>query len=81
MTFIEMFLNNPKNVAEGPKYRIFHGKLMWIWPYYILEDSSKSSVRQGVEYDVKLTTYFFKTLNQVKKLGNNLTNEIGHKQI
>ena len=55
-----MFLNNPKNVAEGPKYRIFHGKLMWIWPYYILEDSSKSSVRQGVEYDVKLTTYFFK---------------------
>ena len=54
---------------------------MWIWPYYILEDSSKSSTRQGVEYDVKLTTYFFKTLDQVKKLGNNLTNKIGHKQV
>ena len=81
MTFIEMFLNNPKNVAEGPKYRIFHGKLFGVWPYYILEDSSKSSFSQGVEFNVKLTTYYFKTLNQVKALGNNLTNEIGHKQI
>ena len=33
-----MFLNNPKNVAEGLKYRIFHGKLFGVWPYYILED-------------------------------------------
>jgi len=81
MTWFDLFLNDVKNVAEGHKYRIFHGKLMWLWPYYILEDSSKSSVRQGVEYDVKLTTYFFKTLNQVKKLGDNLTDRIGHKQI
>ena len=81
MTWFDLFLNDVKNVAEGNQYRIFHGKIMWIWPYYILEDSSKSSTRQGVEYDVKLTTYFFKTLNQVKKLGDNLTNTIGHKQI
>jgi len=73
MTFIEMFLNNPKNVAEGHKYRIFHGKLLWIWPYYTLEDSSNSVYRQGTEHNVKLTTYYFKTLKQVKKLGDNLT--------
>ena len=78
---IDLFLNKNENVAEGNKYRIFKGKVLWIWPYYILEDSSKSSIRQGVEYDVKLTTYFFKTLNQVKKLGNKLTNKIQHKQI
>lgn len=81
MTWFDLFLNNVENIAEGNKYRIFYGKIMWIWPYYILEDSSKSSTRQGVEYDVKLTTYFFKTLDQVKKLGNNLTNKIGHKQV
>ena len=81
MTWFDIFLNDVKNVAEGHKYRIFYGKIMWIWPYYILEDSSKSSTRQGVEYDVKLTTYFFKTLSQVKKIGNNLTNEISIKQL
>jgi len=81
MTGFDLFLNDVKNVAEGNKYRIFHGKILWIWPYYILEDSSKSSTRQGVEYDVKLTTYFFKTLSQVKKIGNNLTNEISIKQL
>ena len=78
---IDLFLNDNVNVAEGPKYRIFHGKLLWFWPYYILEDSSKSSKSQGVEYNVKLTTYYFKTLIQVKKLGDSLTNEIGHKQL
>jgi len=78
---IDLFLNDVKNVAEGHKYRIFHGKLFWVWPYYILEDSSKSTTRQGVEYNVKLTTYYFKTLNQVKNLGDNLTDRIGVKQI
>ena len=70
-----------KLVAKGEKFRVFYTKLFGIWPYYILEDSSKSSFSQGVEFNVKLTTYYFKTLNQVKALGDNLTNEIGHKQI
>tara|TARA_Y100001972_G_C7578967_1_gene290452 strand:+ start:84 stop:329 length:246 start_codon:yes stop_codon:yes gene_type:complete len=81
MTWFDLFLNDVYFVTEGNKYRIFKGKLFWVWTYYILEDSSKSSTRQGVEYNVKLTTYFFKTLSQVVKLGNNLTNEIGHKQL
>lgn len=70
---IDLFLNDNVNVAEGPKYRIFHGKLLWFWPYYILEDSSKSFYRGGTEMEVKLTTYYLKTLNQVKKLGEQLT--------
>lgn len=81
MTWFDLFLNDVKNVAEGNQYRIFHGKILWIWPYYILEDSSNSSFRQGVEYNVKLTTYYFKTLKQVRKLGDNLTDRIGIKEI
>ena len=73
---IDLFLNDVKNVGEGHKYRIFHGKLFWIWSYYILEDSSNSAYRGGTELEVKLTTYYFKTLNQVKKLGDNLTSKI-----
>mgnify|MGYP003148410993 CR=1 FL=1 len=70
---IDIFLNDVVKVAEGNKYRIFHGKLLWIWSYYILEDSSKSFYRGGTEMEVKLTTYYLKTLNQVKKLGEQLT--------
>ncbi len=78
---IDLFLNDIYFVHEGPKYRIFTGKLLWLWRFYILEDSSKSSTSQGVEYNVKLTTYYFKSLKQVKKLGDDLTNEISHKQL
>ena len=55
-----------KNVAEGHKYRIFKNTILG-YPYYILEDSSKAVQKQGVWYGVKITNYYFKTLNQVKK--------------
>ena len=67
-------------VAEGHKYRIFKNTILG-YPYYILEDSSIAVQKQGVWYDVKITNYYFKTFKQVKKLGDNLTNQIGHQQI
>ena len=70
-----------KNIAEGYNWRIFQDKILGIWSYYILEDSSKAVQKQGVWYDVKITNYYFKTFKQVKKLGDNLTNQIEHQQI
>ena len=56
-----------KNVVEGNKYRIFRDTILG-YPYYILEDSSKAVQKQGVWYDVKLTTHYFTSLNKVKQL-------------
>ena len=69
-----------KNVYNGKQYRIFKDTILG-YPYYILEDSSIAVQKQGVWYDVKITNYYFKTFKQVKKLGDNLTNQIGHQQI
>tara|TARA_Y100001937_G_scaffold53244_1_gene73460 strand:- start:853 stop:1104 length:252 start_codon:yes stop_codon:yes gene_type:complete len=72
-----------KNIAEGYNWRIFQDKILGIWSYYILEDSSKAVQKQGVWYDVKITNYYFKTLKQIKssmKL-ESVSNEIKHKQI
>lgn len=54
--------------VEGKNYRIFSEKLLGIYTYYILEDSSNSTKSQGVEFNVKLTNYYFMTLAQVKVL-------------
>ena len=65
-----------KNVYDGKQYRIFKDKILF-FPYYILEDNTKAVQKQGVWYNVKITNHYFKTLNQVKKL----MNEIQHKEI
>ena len=57
-----------KNVAEGKNYRIFYGKVLGILTYYILEDSSNIKRKDGVDFGVKLTTHYFKTLNQIKNI-------------
>ena len=57
-----------KNVAAGKNYRIFYGKVLGIFPYYILEDSSNIKRKDGVDFGVKLTTHYFKTLNQIKNI-------------
>lgn len=54
------------NVYNGKQYRIFKDKILF-FPYYILEDNTKAVQKQGVWYGVKITNYYFKTLNQVKK--------------
>ena len=51
---------------KGRPYRIFSEKLLGIWKYYILEDCSESTKSQGVEYNVRLTKYYFSTLDQIK---------------
>ena len=54
-------------VEEGKDYRIFKGKLLFI-PYYVVEDTSKAVQKAGVWNNVKLTTYYFKTLKQIKNM-------------
>jgi len=54
-------------VEEGKDYRIFKGKLLFI-PYYVVEDTSKAVQKSGVWNDVELTTYYFKTLKQIKNM-------------
>tara|TARA_Y100001937_G_scaffold46716_1_gene65560 strand:- start:130 stop:330 length:201 start_codon:yes stop_codon:yes gene_type:complete len=54
------------NVYNGKQYRIFKDKILF-FPYYILEDSTKAVQKQGVWYGIKITNYYFKTLNYVKK--------------
>ena len=55
-----------KRVAEGKKFRVFQDKLLGIWTYFILEDSTNATRSQGVDYNVKLTNYYFQTLAQMK---------------
>ena len=54
-------------VEEGKDYRIFKGKLLFI-PYYVVEDTSKAVQKSGVWNNVELTTYYFKTLKQIKNM-------------
>lgn len=54
-------------VEEGKDYRIFKGKLLFI-PYYVVENTSKAVQKSGVWNDVELTTYYFKTLKQIKNM-------------
>ena len=56
-------------VEQGDNYRIFKDKLLFL-PFYILEDSRKAVQKQGVWYDVKLSTHYFKSLKKVKQLLN-----------
>ena len=53
-----------KRVAEGKKFRVFQDKLLGVWTYFILEDSTNATRSQGVDYNVKLTNYYFQTLAQ-----------------
>ena len=55
-----------KRVAEGKMFRVFHDKLLGIWSYYILEDSTNSTRKDGVDFDVKLTNYYFQTKDQMR---------------
>ena len=54
-------------VEKGKDYRIFKDKVLFL-PFYVLEDSRKAVQKQGVWYDVKLTTHYFTSLNKVKQL-------------
>ena len=49
-------------------YRIFSDKILGIYKYYIVEDCSLSAKTSGVEYNVRLTKYYFKTLAEVRVL-------------
>tara|TARA_B100000965_G_C19135769_1_gene559430 strand:+ start:68 stop:319 length:252 start_codon:yes stop_codon:yes gene_type:complete len=61
-----------KRVAEGKKFRVFYDKLLGIWPYYILEDSTNATKSQGVDYNVKLTNYYFQTKDQMRLICNDM---------
>ena len=43
---------------ETQKYRIFADKKLGIWPFFILEDSSKAVQKQGTWIGVKFYNYY-----------------------
>ena len=55
-----------KLVAEGKKFRVFQTKLYGIKSYFILEDSTNATRKDGVDFDVKLTNYYFQTKDQMR---------------
>lgn len=57
-----------KFVEEGEGYRIFSGRRLGILPYYLLEDSRESTRKDGVDFNVKFTYFYFKTLKQIRKV-------------
>ena len=57
---------------ETEKYRIFADKKLGIWPYFILEDSSKAVQKQGTWIGVKFRNFYFKSLKQVIKIAEEL---------
>ena len=59
-------------VAKGKHFRVFHNKILGLWSYYIIEDSSESSKSQGVDYNVNFTYYYFQTKAQMKLIVNDM---------
>tara|TARA_R100001510_G_C7480238_1_gene92545 strand:+ start:220 stop:441 length:222 start_codon:yes stop_codon:yes gene_type:complete len=59
-------------IANGKHFRVFHNRFLGLWSYFILEDSSNSTKSQGVDYNVKITYYYFKTKAQMKLLVNDM---------
>ena len=57
---------------ETEKYRIFANKRLGIWPFFILEDSSKAVQKGGTWIGVKFHNYYFKSLKQVIKIAKEL---------
>ena len=57
---------------ETEKYRIFANKRFGIWPFFILEDSSKAVQKGGTWIGVKFHNYYFKSLKQVIKIAKEL---------
>ncbi len=59
-------------IAQGEKFRVFEHRVFGInaspLRYHILEDSTDSTRSQGVDYNVKLTYYYWQTLPQMKML-------------
>tara|TARA_Y100000816_G_C25668113_1_gene354252 strand:- start:287 stop:466 length:180 start_codon:yes stop_codon:yes gene_type:complete len=55
-------------VEEGKDYRIFRAWIMYIFPYYILEDSRNAVFKGGTWLEVKITNHYFKTLKQVRNM-------------
>tara|TARA_B100001057_G_scaffold491411_1_gene581580 strand:- start:321 stop:512 length:192 start_codon:yes stop_codon:yes gene_type:complete len=56
-----------KCVERGKDYRIFQNTFLGIFVSYTLEDSRNTTHKGGTEFNVKLTDYYFKTLEQVRK--------------
>ena len=66
-------------VAQGEKFRVFEHRVFGInaspFRYFILEDSSNSTRSQGVDYNVKLTNYYWQTKSQMKLLVKDMFND------
>jgi len=57
---------------QTEKYRIFSDKRLGIWPFFVLEDSSKAVQKQGTWIGVKFQNFYFKSLKQVIKIAEEL---------
>ena len=57
---------------QTEKYRIFSDKRLGIWPFFVLEDSSKAVQKQGIWIGVKFQNFYFKSLKQVIKIAEEL---------
>lgn len=57
---------------QTEKYRIFSDKRLGIWPFLVLEDSSKAVQKQGTWIGVKFQNFYFKSLKQVIKIAEEL---------
>ena len=57
-------------IAQGEKFRVFEHRVFGInaspLRYHILEDSTDSTRSQGVDYNVKLTYFYWYTEPQMK---------------
>ena len=56
-----------KCIETGKDYRIFKNTLLGIFVSYTLEDSRNTTHKGGIEFNVKLTDYYFTRLNKVRK--------------
>ncbi len=59
-----------KTIAQGEKFRVLEHRVFGInmnpFRYYILEDSREATRSQGVDYNVKLSYFYWYTEPQMK---------------
>ena len=59
-----------KTIAQGEKFRVLEHRVFGLnmnpFRYYILEDERNATRSQGVDYNVKLTYFYWYTETQMK---------------
>ena len=69
-----------RTIAQGEKFRVLEHRVLGLnmnpFRYYILEDSREATRSQGVDYNVKITYFYWYTEPMMKLYCNDIFNDV-----